>query len=175
MALSKFHKTTLSLMLVATPLIWFMFTEDGKQRVDTLVLWLAGGDPISINFQALKPSYDMATWRTVYSDVDWRCQAQATDWGTDTCIAEISSYDGIPARYVTVFFNQSQVSGLKLAYRDQYHRQMGFDLQQQLGHASEDQGVLKWQSPYGVVLLKKELTNNPEDAVLLWIPTQTQP
>lgn len=180
MHMFKIYKTLIIIAIVVAPIYWLMITEDGKRRTDTLMLWITGGDPININFEALDSRYNMQEWKQVYKDIEWQCKDQATTWGDDICYSEISSYNGIPARYVTVFFAGGHVSALKLAYRNQYHAQLGAELQHQLGKpeqvkagpgdAPDSNSIIKWETDHGMVLLKQELSSGEEEASLLWLP-----
>lgn len=172
--MKAFHKRLFLVIIVVAPMYWLLFTEDGKRRSDTLILWLAGGDPIDINFKVLDKQYSVADWKKVFSDIDWSCKDEKTFFGDQYCYSEISSYNGIPAKYLTVFFKDSHVNAVKLVYRNQYHQQLGSDLYQQLGtplhqkHESEDSDMLQWHTDHGTVMLKTELTPN-EQASLIWL------
>jgi len=172
--LKSFHKRLFLVIIVVAPMYWLLFTEDGKRRSDTLILWLAGGDPIDINFKVLDNQYSIEDWKRVFSDIDWSCKDEQTFFGNQYCYSEVSSYNGIPAKYLTVFFKNSHVNAVKLVYRNQYHQQLGKDLHQQLGtplhqkHETEENDMLQWHTEHGTVMLKTELTPN-EQASLIWL------
>ena len=176
----KIYKTVIIIAIVVAPIYWLMITEDGKRRTDTLMLWIAGGDPIDINFKVLDNKYSVEDWKKVYEDIDWQCEEQASTWGDEICYAEISSYNGIPAYYVSVFFSDNYASALKLVYRNQYHARLGEDLISQLGQpervsagmdaAPDSNSILRWPTDHGTVLLKQELGSGEEEASLLWLP-----
>ena len=176
----KIYKTVIIIAIVVAPIYWLMITEDGKRRTDTLMLWIAGGDPIDINFKVLDNKYSVEDWKKVYEDIDWQCEKQASTWGDEICYAEISSYNGIPAYYVSVFFSDNYASALKLVYRNQYHARLGEDLISQLGQpervsagmdaAPDSNSILRWPTDHGIVLLKQELGSGEEEASLLWLP-----
>lgn len=172
--MKSFHKRFFLVLIVVAPMYWLLFTEDGKKRSDTVILWLAGGDPINLNFRVLDNHYSMQDWKKVFEDIEWKCQEQATTFGEQFCFSEISSYNGIPARYLSVFFRDSHVNAVKLVYRNQYHQQLGMDLHQQLGtpllqkHDSQENDMLQWHTDYGMVMIKKEITPD-EEASLIWL------
>lgn len=180
MRMSKLYKTIILIAMVVGPLYWLMITEDGKRRTDTLMLWLTGGDPININFLVLDTSYTTEEWQRVFKDIPWVCKDEASSWGDEICYAEISSYNGIPASYLSAFFINGNISGLKLVYRNQYHNQLGLELQHQLGKPEmmntdsagqpDENTVLQWQTDNGVVLIKQQLATGEEEAALLWLP-----
>lgn len=169
------HKRLFLVVIVVLPMWWLLFTDDGKRRSDTLMLWMAGGDPIDLNFKALNRDYSVAEWKQVFSDIEWNCEAKSTSFGDHYCYSEISSYNGVPARYLTVFFADDHVHAVKLVYRNQYHQQMGADLHQQLGLPdrsrplpSSEEDLLQWKTDYGKVLIKAGIRPE-EEASLLWI------
>lgn len=174
MAIATLHKRIFLVAIVVLPMYWLLFTEDGKRRSDTLILWMMGGDPIDINFRALDNKYSQDDWKKVYSDIDWQCRTQQTAFGESMCFSEISSYNGLPARYLSVFFDNSHTSAVKLVYRNQYHQQLGQDLQQQLGlplhktGKTADDDVLQWQTDHGMILIRKSLKPD-EEATLIWL------
>jgi len=175
--LKAFHKRLFLVFIVVAPMYWLLFTNDGRQRSDTLLLWMMGGSPIDINFKALDQQYSADDWKKVFSDIDWQCQYQASAFGDQFCYSKISSYNGIPAHYLSVFFKDDHVNAVKLAYRNQYHQQLGLDLQQQLGtplhktHQSAQNDMLQWHTGHGMVLIKTELTPE-EEASLIWLSNQ---
>lgn len=171
--MKSFHKRFFLVLIVVAPIYWLVFTEDGRRRSDTVILWLFGGDPIHINFQEISKQYSKQEWMKVFQDVDWQCSEQASGFGESLCYSEISSYNGIPANYISVFFKDSHVNAVKLVYRNQYHQQLGQDLLQQLGtpidrkHESAD-NMLQWTTEHGSVMIKTEITPD-EEASLIWI------
>ncbi len=172
--MKTFHKRFFLVLIVIAPMYWLIFTDDGRRRSDTLILWLAGGDPIDLNFRVLDNRYSMEDWKKVFADIEWNCVDQKTALGDQYCFSEISSYNGVPARYLTAFFRDSHVNAVKLVYRNQYHQQLGADLHQQLGtpllqsHESADNDMLQWHTDYGMVMVKTELTPE-EEASLIWL------
>ena len=177
--MKSIHKRLFLVFIVVAPMYWLVFTEDGTRRSDTLVLWMAGGDPIDLNFKAVDHRYSMEEWKQVFSDIEWQCRSESTDFGNEFCYSEISSYNGIPARYLTVFFAQDRLNAVKLVYRNLYHRQIGHDLQQQLGRPitptppANEEGLLRWRSAAGVVVMKADIGSD-EEATLLWLSSQGQ-
>jgi hypothetical protein len=175
----KLYKTLIFIGIVVGPIYWLMFTDDGKRRTDTMVLWLAGGTSIDLNFKVLDDHYQPDDWKHVYPRVEWHCKDTRSSLGSHLCHAEIASYNGIPSKYLSVFFDQERTSAVKLVYRDQYHNEIGRDLIEQLGkpdvsgvadgNSRSDANILQWQTQNGLVLLKKTLERG-EEATLMWIP-----
>ena len=171
--MKSFHKRFFLILIVVGPIYWLIFTEDGRRRSDTVILWVFGGDPIHINFREISKQYSKQDWMSVFDDVDWQCRDQASAFGKSLCYSEISSYNGIPASYISVFFNDSHVNAVKLVYRNQYHQQLGADLQQQLGtplnrEHENAENMLQWTTGHGNVMIKTEISPD-EEASLIWI------
>lgn len=178
LSINKLYKTLFFLALVAGPIYWLMFTEDGKRRTDTMVLWLFGGESIDINFAVLDPHFREDDWRSVYPELVWQCKDTQSSFGDRVCFSEIASYNGIPSQYLSVFFTGSMTSAVKLGYRDQYHSEIGKDLLTQLGRPdnadvayaenASTSPVLQWTTEFGRVLLKQQLDRGEEPA-MLWL------
>ena len=172
--MKSFHKRLFLVVIVILPMWWLLFIEDGRSRSDRVVLWLAGGDEIDINFRVLDSRFSQQDWKQVYPDINWQCSDQQSAFGDQFCFSELAAYNGIPSSYITVFFRQQHVSALKLVYRNQYHQKLGLDLQQQLGapleknHDSADNDMLQWPTENGMVMIKKEITPQ-EEASLIWL------
>ena len=181
LSINKLYKTLMILVIVIGPIYWLMFTNDGKRRTDTVVLWLAGGEAVDINFAVLDPQFREEDWKSVYPNLDWQCQASRSPFGERICYADVAVYNGIPSNYLSVFFNGPLTSTVKLVYRDQYHSDIGQDLLTQLGRpanadlpyaedASSDP-VLQWHTEFGRVVLKQTLQRG-EEPVMLWLARQ---
>ena len=177
LAMNKLYKTLLLIAIVAGPIYWLMFTDDGKRRTDNMVLWLAGGETVDINFAALDSHFTEDDWKNIYPELEWQCQVSQSPFGERICFAEIAAYNGIPANYLSVFFNGRKTSTIKISYRDQYHRDVGQDLLTQIGQpqiGAEQTEVLQWITPFGRILLKKELDRGEEPS-LFWLAGEANP
>lgn len=176
MRINRFHKTVFALLAVIGPLYWLTLTGDGQRRVDAVLLSLSGKPAIDFNLKALDGRLTETELRKVYPDQDWRCSDQTTAFGKRLCVAQIGTFNGLPARYLSLFFADDHATGLKLAYRAIYHDQLIAQLVQQLGQPRQDapgtppaQAVLRWPTDHGMVMLKQLLLENDE-AALLWLP-----
>ncbi len=174
--INKLYKTLFFIALIVGPIYWLMFTPDGTRRTDSIVLWLAGDTPIDLNFKILDDRFRVKDWKLVYPDVEWQCsETRSSALGEFFCYGEIATYNGIPSRYISVFFIDGVTSAVKLVYRDQYHSEIGRDLTEQLGKATlsagagEREQVLQWHTGTGVVLLSVELARG-EEGTLMWLP-----
>lgn len=169
------HKTLIILLLVLTPLWWLTMTEDGQRRSDAALLWLIGQEGIEVNLKALDPQLTEQELKTVYPALDWHCAAQRTGFGNYTCASRIGTFNGIPSREVRVFFADGRANALKISYRDIYHNQLFEHLTRHLGQpklpspgTSDAAAVLEWRTDFGHVILKQQLLEDEEPA-LLWL------
>lgn len=172
------HKTFLLTLLVIAPLWWLLMTEDGQRRADAVLLRLSGDKAIELNLKALDGKLSEQELQQVYPDLPWQCVDAKTSFGTRVCSSPIGTYNGLPARMVSVFFGNGQITVLKLDYRESYHAQLTQQLQQQLGQplaipAVQADGetvgnLLKWQTPHGTLVMKQTLGKQDESA-LLWL------
>jgi hypothetical protein len=87
-------------------------------------------------------------------------------------------FNGIPARYLSLFFRDDRLSALKLNYREQHHAQFQEQLRRQLGQpelvprtgpaAPSADETLQWRTPYGMLIMKRKLLPD-EEPVLFWL------
>jgi hypothetical protein len=162
------------------PVIWLMFTEDGQRRTDTVVLWLFGEAEIKMDLKALTGRYTEQDMRKVYTDLNWQCQDQPSAYGDRHCVSRIGIFNGIPVKYLTVFYRAGQLTALKLHYRANNHNPLQSQLDDLLGEPEATQGsttapapdeVLQWRTPEGLVLMKKTLIGDEEPA-LFWLSNE---
>jgi len=180
--LPTLYKKLLLLALVFGPIVWLMFTDDGQRRTDTMVLWLFGEKEIKMDLQLLDQRFSEAELKQVYPDLEWQCQNRATAYGDRVCVSRIGVFNGIPARYITFFFQQEGLTALKLHYRRPNHTQLQDLLRRQLGQpelepraspsAPTADETLRWRTPYGMLIMKRELLNADEPA-LFWLAAST--
>lgn len=114
----------------------------------------------------------------MFSDIEWQCGEQLTDFGDSLCASRIGTFNGYPSQLLMLYFRGDSVSGLKLIYRSAYHQQLIGYLIEQLGQpdnveAALSEGpaaaeVLEWELDRGVVVMKKKLGKSEEPA-LLWL------
>lgn len=168
--LKKLHRTLLVLVLVMIPPYFLIFTDEGRRIADTTLLWLISGDSIEFNLRELDRSVSKDDILQVFADQDWQCGEQASPFGSEVCVAKISAYNGYPARYMSIFFQQNNVSALKMVYRKLYHEQILAHLLEQLGKPSkvEGQAVVEWDAPGVKVVMPKELLAGAEPA-FMWL------
>lgn len=172
------YKKLLILAVVFGPITWLMFTDDGQRRTDTVVLWLFGENEIQMDLEVLDSRFTEDNLKQVYPDLSWQCQLRETPYGDQICASRIGVFNGIPSRYISFFFRETQLSAVKLNYRQSNHAQFQIQLRQQLGlpdlearttvGAPDQQEIIQWRTPYGMVVMKRELVGDEEPS-LFWL------
>jgi hypothetical protein len=61
---------------------------------------------------------------------------------------------------------------MKVEYRAAYHASLIDILSQILNRPENDQGVLRWVTDHGLVLLPQTLEDDPETGDLLWLSAE---
>ena len=182
--LPSFYKRILAFFVVIGPIFWLVFTEDGQRRTDSVVLTLWGEDEIALNLKALDNQVTESEFKQVFPELEWQCKDEISPFGNRLCASRIGIFNDIPAHYITVFFHDQWINGVKIGYRRNYHNQLKQQLWQQFGapatngdqpQAIQEMGsVLRWTSDRGNVILKENLQEQ-EEAALLWLPFSMMP
>jgi hypothetical protein len=176
--LSGLHKSLLILMVVLTPPFWLVFTDEGTRVSDTALLWLLGEEDARLDVTELDVRFTRDDIQQVYSQLDWQCGDQQTAFGQSLCAARIGTFNGFPSRTLTFFFADGRVSAAKVLYRERYHDQILGHYIGQLGQPDNVEAaiaegpdadeVLVWTLDGGRLLMKKELVEDDESA-LVWL------
>jgi hypothetical protein len=169
--LPRSYKLILSLALIAGPFTWLMFTEDGKRRSDLFILHLMGAPSFNIAYDRLNSTVTEADIVEQFPKVTFQCGDQATPFGARVCAAEIASFNGLPARRATLFYDEGTLNAMQLDYRARYHDTLATSLRTGLGEPlmPVGEGVLLWRLDDGVVMLSANQPENDKDAALLWL------
>ncbi|MEW8690707.1 MAG: hypothetical protein AB2535_06445 [Candidatus Thiodiazotropha endolucinida] len=174
----SFYKRFLVFFIVIGPIFWLVFTEDGQRRTDIVLLTLWGEDEIALNLEALDNQISEEDLKQVFPDIFWTCKDELSGFGNRLCAARIGIYNDIPAHYVTIFFHDSWINGVKIGYRGNYHELLKKQLWQQLGAPANRnpqipviqgmESVIHWVTKSGNVILKESLKEDDE-AALFWL------
>jgi hypothetical protein len=178
-----FHGFTLRALVVAAiagPLLWLVFSEEGQRWGDATLLRLLGSPPAALNMSALSSGVREQDLRAAIPDVGLECHAQPSEYGNRVCVAAISSFNGVPARYLTFFLADEQLSALKLAYQRAYHRQLINAIQADHGAPiNSDEApqpgqpaVLRWRVGGGVLVTLDERVELDEEPALMWVASR---
>jgi hypothetical protein len=175
--LPSFYKRFLIFFIVIGPIFWLVLTEDGQRRTDIVLLTLWGEDEIALNLKALDNQVTEEDLKKVFPDLTWTCNDEPNEFGNRICATSIGIFNDIPARYITIFFRDRWINGVKIGYRRNYHELLKQQLRHQLGAPTNDgrfpatdgaEPVLHWITESGNVILKETL-NEGEEAALLWL------
>ncbi|MES9945758.1 MAG: hypothetical protein B6D77_15135 [gamma proteobacterium symbiont of Ctena orbiculata] len=174
----SFYKRILAFFVVIGPIFWLVFTDDGQRRTDIVLLTLWGEDEIALNLKALDNQVSEEDLKQVFPDITWTCEDELSNFGNRLCASRIGIFNDIPAHYVTIFFLDRWINGVKIGYRGQYHEILKQQLWQQLGAPANSnpqiptiqgmESVLHWVTDSGNVILKDSLQEDDE-AALLWL------
>jgi hypothetical protein len=175
--LHPLYKKLLLILVVAGPFFWLVFTEDGQRRTDLLLLRLAGKPGINLAVERLTGSLRELDVRSLFPDLQLRCEAAASPFGDRVCSAEIGAFDGIPARALSMYLAGDRLRAAKVSYRRAYHEALTRQLAGRLGpperpsEASAPAGskVASWRVADGVLLLPAGHLGLNEEAALLWV------
>jgi len=167
----RLYKLFLSLALVIGPFSWLVFTEDGQRRSDLFLLHIMGTPGFNIAYDRLSSEVTEADLRAQFPKVELQCSDRATGFGGRLCVAEIASFNGMPARSTALFFDGEKLTALQLNYRLRYHDTLVAGLRNGLGAPLEPvgAGVLVWKLDDGVVMLSAQPPEQEADAALLWL------
>lgn len=175
-----FHGVMLRALVVAAiagPLLWLVFSDEGQRWGDTTLLRLLGSPSAALNMSALNSSVREQDLRAAIPDVGLECHAQQSEYGDRVCVAAISAFNGIPARYLTFFLADEHLTALKLAYQRAYHRQLINAIQADHGAPLKSEevpqpgqpGVLRWRVGGGMLVTLDERVELDEEPALMWV------
>lgn len=171
--LPRAYKLALALAVVIGPFWWLMFTADGQRRSDLFLLNLMGRHGFNVAFERLDDRVTEADLRAQFPRADLACGGAPSPFGDRACIAEIASYNGVPARTATAFLAGEQLRALRLDYQPRYHPLLAAELRRQHGEPAEQSNsarpVLRWLLPGGELLLPAEAVVSRDDAALIWL------
>lgn len=174
--LPRAYKLALALAVVVGPFYWLMFTPDGQRRSDLFLLNLTGRDGFNVAFERLDDRITEADLRAQFPRAELACGLAPSTFGDRACVAEIASYNGVPARIATVYLQGDELRVLRLDYQPRYHDLLRAELLRQHGEPAEQsttaQPVMRWQPPGGVLLLPAEEVDARRDASLIWLSRQ---
>lgn len=170
------HKTLFFLILVFVPPYFLIFTDEGSRLSDTALLWLLGEEDAKVDIGKLSRAFSENDIKSVFTDLDWKCGDKETPFGESLCAAKIGTFNTMPARLLTFYFVDKQVTGMKVVYREPYHKQLLGQFIQAFGQPNNVEeaiadkpdaaNVLEWQLDQGTLIMKKTLGKQDEPAVL---------
>lgn len=97
------------------------------------------------------------------------CQSEKSALGKTVCFGEIDAFNGIDARYLAIFFDQSNhLSALKVAAAADQYPQIRERFDARFGPARDSDGFIAWHTGAGVLTTSATAPTGAE-ATLLWV------
>ncbi|MEA3275268.1 MAG: hypothetical protein U9Q81_08270 [Pseudomonadota bacterium] len=171
--LNPLYKKLLLLAIVLGPIVWLVFTEDGRRRTDLVVLYLFGKTELNLAIENLRGTMTEADFRALFPDLDLRCDDAANPFGDRLCTVEVGAFNAIPARAFTLFLCGDELCAAKLNYRRAYHetlqRQLTKRLRVRAEHTAEYGGAVSWPVSDGLLLMPGTTPESDSEAALMWV------
>lgn len=174
MKMHPLYKTLLLLAVVFGPFFWLVFSGDGQRRVDiVLISLLEGGEPLDIAFGKLRSSAREADFRANFPEVEFQCADQTTAFGERVCSSRILSFNGAPAKSVSVFFHRDRLNAVQLIYQPAHHDYVVQRLRLELGEPVAEQAggtvLNRWTNESGSVFLPATEPESLSEASIMWL------
>ena len=161
------------LAIVAGPIIWLMFTDDGRRRTDVVMLTLFGGEEMNLRLDTLASTATEQAIREFLPALEWDCAQAPGPFGSRACATKIASFNGTPAYSSVIYTDGDYLQAIKVVYRPRYHGWLKGELRRQLGEPAFDPGdVLRWTTPRGLVLLPSVIAPEEPEPSLMWIAAE---
>ena len=175
--MNPLHKKLLMLAIVLGPIIWLVFTEDGRRRTDLVMLYLFGKGELNLAIEQLHSEMTESQFRELFPDLELVCDRGANPFGDRLCTAEVGSFSAIPSRAFTLFLRGDELRAAKVNYRRAYHgvlkqqltRRLGSPVPQSLRGPVIIEGPVSWVVGDGLLLLPPEEPASDADAALIWL------
>jgi hypothetical protein len=171
--LHPLYKKLLILAIVLGPIVWLMFTQDGRRRTDLVVLYLFGKQSLNLAIENLRGNMTEAEFRALFPDLEMGCADAANPFGDRVCVAEIGSFSAIPSRGFTLYLAGEALRAAKVDYRPAYHDTLASQLTGRLGRRGEPTQVqgdaMSWQVSDGLLLMPAEAPEAETEAALMWL------
>ena len=183
--ISRHYKTLTAVALVAGPLIWLLFTQDGQRRTDLVLMPLLGRPSIELSLTDLSSDLGEGDVRRRVPQVDLGCSQDETPFGDRICSARIGAIGRLPAEALNFYFSSGELRAVKLVYRRDVQGELVASLFRQLGGglvgdlggdgiggdgpAAGEARVMSWRVTDGVLVLNAGDLAPGEEPALLWL------
>ena len=172
MAMPRFIKRSLIIVLLAAPALWLVLTAEGQRRADLFILGIGGEPDIPLSFDRLHPDIPPEQLRKEQPELELVCSEKNTAFGARLCQAPIAGINGTPARYIIFYYGPKQLNAIKIGYQRSYHGRIVKQLRQTLGTPEQSQqpdGMInQWPAGEGMVVMPESLGEQQEPA-LMWL------
>jgi hypothetical protein len=171
--LHPLYKKLLLLFIVLGPIVWLMFTEDGRRRTDLVMLFLFGKQELNLAVENLRGSMTEADFRARFPHLDLDCAEAANAFGDRLCTADVGSFNAVPSRGFTLYLKGKALRAAKVSYRSPYHDTLLGQLTRRLGTAPERDplrgNAISWQVADGLLLMPAREPESDGEAALMWL------
>lgn len=167
------YKKLLLLVLVFGPVVWLMFTADGKRRTDLVVLYLFGKQELNLAIENLHSGMTEREFRGLFPELELSCTDAPSSFGDRMCSAEVGSFSAIPTRAFTLFLVGDGLRAAKVNYRRAYHGMLRDQIDGRLGQraerSDENPNAVSWMVSDGMLLMPAAEPDSDAEAALLWL------
>ncbi len=157
-----------------------VFTNTGLRLTDSMSSMMSGDEAVVVDLKTLNAGLTEEKLKDRYADLSWQCIDQTSAFGERFCHAQISSLNGIPAYYITVFFKKHVLKAMKMVFSPHFHLEMNTKIREQLGKPSNagaevplnppPHAVFQWTLKDSAVVVKQALLAGDE-AAIMWLNT----
>ena len=171
---SRFHTRLITLLIVATPIIFLLFTEEGRRISDVMILRIAGHTAINFNYAALDPRFNRDSINSALPDLELVCEPVTSHFGSRACHSTIAAVNGLPARYVIFYFEANRLRAMKLGYQRPYHASFLNQFAAMLGAPlAEDVAtrppVVRWRAGSGQLVAVSGPLPGDDEPAFYWL------
>ena len=171
--LPPLYKKLLLLAIVLGPIVWLVFTPDGRRRTDLVMLYLFGKQEFNLAIENLQGSMTETEFRDTFTDLELSCANAGNPFGNRVCTADVGSFNAIPSRGFTLFFDGDRLRAAKLNYLSAYHETLETQMTKRLGMRAERReangDAVSWQVSDGLLLMPGTVPESDADAALMWL------
>lgn len=132
---------------------------------------LTGRKPLTLDIATLSPEDTRKPLLARFPDNEFTCGEEKSELGKTICWTELTSFNGIRARYFAFFFDQQdRLTAFKLAAYAREYPTLKAQFDQQFGPARRlpDARVLSWRAGSGVLTTTAQPPQGQE-ATVLWV------
>jgi hypothetical protein len=179
----RLYKTLLALAAVLGPLYWLMLTEDGRRRTDLALMGILGRPAFDAALESFTDRLTETRLRQSFPALELQCNDGVNPFGDRLCLAQIGSFNGYPARGLSLFFDGGRLSAAKVLYPRAYHASIRGWVERRAARVSAeadgsgrqtpapvvDNGVAAWRVPDGVLMLKDGELGPDDEPALVWL------
>jgi hypothetical protein len=172
------YKTLLAICAVAGPVYWLVFTPDGQRRTDLALMSVLGRPAFDAALDRFGPRIGEPDLRARFPALDIHCAATPNPFGDRLCTAVLGSFNGYPARALSLYFRGETLTAVKVIYQGAYHAQIRAWVERRPGRLPEgtvpakprlDGAVASWPVAEGLLVMKDGPLRDSDEPTLFWL------